>query len=357
MTRRLTMFLSLALAACATAPRSNPDMTSAATAPVARYSAEAGTMPVGVIPDATLRDPQRGRDVTLTIDYPIGTGTHPLIIFSHGYGASGHAYVGLSAHWASYGYVVIKPTHLSDQNVKLADITPASFRDRVADIKFVLDNLDALQKRYPELQGKIDTAKIGVGGHSLGALTAMLIGGVRTYPGPVSYADPRVKAVIAMSPQGPRESWGLTKDSWSEVKLPMMYMTGDRDQGIDESETPDWRRQAFELSAAGDKWLVFIAGAGHLAFTGRLGVMPEEVRRVPETVLPEPTNNPFNPPMATQSQERPRPQAMGDPIRAVSGTIKAVSLAFWDAYLNADAKGHEFLDKAGERGGVEVKKK
>lgn len=351
MTRRLSIFLSLALAACATAPRKT-DQAEAAPAPVARYSSESGTMPVGVIPDATLRDTQRGRDVTLTIDYPIGTGAHPLILFSHGYGSNGHAYVGLSSHWASYGYVVIKPTHLSDQNVRLTDITAADFRDRVADIKFVLDNLDALQKRYPELQGKIDTAKIGVGGHSLGALTAMLIGGVRTFPGPVSYADPRVKAVIAMSPQGPRESWGLTKDSWSDVKVPVMYMTGDRDQGIDESETPDWRRQAFELSAAGDKWLVFIAGAGHLAFTGRLGVMPEPA--------PRPTMIDPNDPFATRDtldQQRRRTQTLSDPIRAVSGTIKAVSLAFWDAYLNADAKGREFLDKAGERSGVEVKKK
>ena len=74
--------------------------------------------------------------------------------------------------------------------------------------------------------------------------------------------------------------------------------------------------------------------------------------------MPEPTNNPFNPPATTQTtQERPRPQAMGDPVRAISGTIKAISLGFWDAYLNADAKGREFLDKAGERSGVEVKKK
>jgi predicted dienelactone hydrolase len=358
MTRRLSIFLSLALAACATAPPNQTNEAEAAPAPIARYSSESGTMPVGVIPDATLRDAQRGRDITLTIDYPIGEGSHPLIIFSHGYGSNGHAYVGLSSHWASYGYVVIKPTHLLDQNVKLIELTAADFRDRVADVKFVLDNLDALQKRYPELQGKIDPAKIGVGGHSLGALTAMLVGGVRTFPGPVSYADPRVKAVIAMSPQGPRESWGLTKDSWNEVHVPVLYMTGDRDKGIDDSETPDWRRQAFELSAAGDKWLVFIAGAGHLAFTGRLGVMPEEARKIPETVMPQPTNNPFNPPATTQTtQERPRPQAMGDPVRAISGTIKAISLAFWDAYLNADAKGREFLDKAGERSGVEVKKK
>jgi len=359
MTRRfsiLTFSLFFAFA-CATGGPSRGRDDSAAGTPATRYSSEAGSTPVGVIPDASLRDARRGRDVGLTIDYPTSAGPHPLIIFSHGYGATGRAYVGLSSHWASNGYVVVKPTHAGDTNVRLADLTPADFRDRVADITFVLDSLDALEQKYPELQGKIDRAKIGVAGHSLGALTAMLLAGTKTFPGGTSYADPRVKAVIAMSPQGPRESWGLTNESWRDVHVPVLYMTGDRDQGIDESETPEWRRQAFELSAAGDKWLAFIAGAGHLAFTGRLGVMPEDTRRVSVPSLPNTHPDPFNPPVPANEQQRSRAQVMSDPVRAVSGTIKALSLAFWDAYLRGDAAGREQLEKAGERGGVEVKKK
>ena len=357
MTRRITITLAALITfACATADgardRAKKDAVPAAPT---RYSSEAGSTPVGVIPDATLRDAKRGRDVSLTIDYPTTAGPHPLVIFSHGFGASGRAYVGLSSHWASNGYVVIKPTHAGDNSLRLADITPSDFRDRVADIKFVLDSLDALEEAYPELKGKIDRAKIGVGGHSLGALTAMLIAGVRTFPGGTSYADARVKAVVAMSPQGPRESWGLTKESWSEVKTPLMYMTGDRDKGIDESETPEWRREAFELSAPGDKWLVLIQGAGHLAFTGRLGVMPEDIRTRTETPLPQ---NPQIPATIQPLPEQGRrvTQVAGDPVRVVSGTIKSISLGFWDTYLRGDTSGRDYLDKV-ERPGVEVKKK
>jgi predicted dienelactone hydrolase len=364
MIRRLSIITLAALTAfaCATGDsgrgRNRDRDDEADNTPHARYSSEAGSSPVGVIPDATLRDTKRQRDVALTIDYPITAGPHPLIIFSHGYGTNGHSYVGLSTHWASNGYVVVKPTHASDNMIRLADLTPNDFRDRVADIRFVLDSLDALEQNYPELKGKIDHTKIGVGGHSLGALTAMLIAGTRTFPGPQSYADPRVKAVIAMSPQGPRESWGLTKESWAEVRVPVMFMTGDRDQGIDESETPDWRRQAFELSPAGDKWLVFVQGAGHLAFTGRLGVMPEDLRvNTPSAQPPEPRTDPFAPPVNTQPQQQGRPMAASDPIRGISGTIKALSLAFWDAYLGGNAAGREQLDKAGDRGGVELKTK
>lgn len=358
MIRRTTIFTAAALFVlmCTTRPQDGENQSMTSAAPAARYSSEAGSTPVGVIPDASLHDDARGRDVSLTIDYPIAAGPHPLIVFSHGFGATGRAYVGLSSHWASNGYIVIKPTHAADASVKLADVGPSTFADRAADVKFVLDSLPALQQKYPELQGKIDTAKIAVGGHSLGALTAMLIGGLRTAGGK-SYADPRVKAVIAMSPQGPRESWGLTKDSWAEMHGPVLYMTGDRDKGIDDSETPEWRRQAFELSPAGDKWLVFIQGAGHLAFTGRLGVMPQEERRETTSGIPDTTTNPFNPPATSANPEQRRPQMMGDPVRGVSGTIKAVSLAFLDAYLRADTAGREFLDKVSERSGVEVKKK
>jgi len=344
---RATILVLIALVACASprGPRADDDSEE----PRSRYSAEAGSTPVGAIPEASLRDGARQRDVGMAVDYPIGAGPYPLIVFSHGYSGSGRGYVGLSSHWASNGYVVIKPSHVD--STPLADLTPSSFADRVADVKFVLDSIPALEQKYPELKGKIDATRIGVGGHSLGALTAMLIAGTRTFPGARSYADPRVKAVVAMSPQGQRESWGLTKESWAEVRMPVMYMTGDRDKGIDDSETPEWRREAFELSAPGDKWLVFISGAGHLAFTGRLGVMPEEGMR-PAT-MPDP-NDPYG---TNRADARRRPASMGDSVRVVSGTIKALSLAFWDAYLRGDAAGKEQLEKAQERNGVEVKTK
>ena len=356
MIRRLSLAAIAAVFAFGCATSSAPDAP-AADASLPRYSSEAGSTPVGVIPDATLRDAKRDRDVGIYIDYPTTAGPHPLIIFSHALGGSGKSYVGLSSHWASNGYVVIKPSHYD--TTKPADITSSDFANRVADIKFILDSIPLIEERFPELKGKIDTTRIGVGGHSLGALTAMLIGGVRTYPGPRSYADPRVKAVVAMSPPGPRESWGLTRESWTELRVPAMYMTGDRDQGIDESETPEWRKQAFELSPAGDKWFAMISGAGHLAFTGRLGVMPAEVGPVVTTPeMPDPTRGPvLNPAPVPATETRGRgPSPLGDPIRVVSGTIKAVSLMFWDAYLRNDAEGRKELEK-GARGGVVIEKK
>ncbi|HUP59319.1 MAG TPA: hypothetical protein VNA69_02740 [Thermoanaerobaculia bacterium] len=357
MTRRFLIitFAVLAAFACATGDRADKDEEEedAVEVQAMRYSASPGRTPVGVIPSASLRDAKRERDVSLTIDYPTRGGPHPLIVFSHGAGANGRAYVGLSSHWASHGYVVIKPTH--PDNVRLADLAASDFRERVGDITFVLDSLDALETKYPELKGKIDRARIGVGGHSLGAMTAIQLAGARTFhPAPVSYADPRVKAVIAMSPQGPREEWGLTRESWAEIKTPVMFMTGDRDAGM-EGEKPEWRREPFELSAAGDKWLVYIPGAGHFAFAGRTGITQEEATRPTHSAIDDPSNNPLSP-RRMDPNRVPRGN-MVDDLRSITGAVRALSLAFWDAYLRGEAKGTEHLEKSKDRGDLEVKRK
>ena len=76
-----------------------------------RYSPEAGENAVGVIPEGSLRDEQRKKDLELSIDYPIRGGPYPVVILSHGFGGSKGGYVGLATHWTSNGYVVIRPTH------------------------------------------------------------------------------------------------------------------------------------------------------------------------------------------------------------------------------------------------------
>lgn len=347
MTRRCLIFTLAALFALGCASTDPADATRDASTS-SRYFPEAGDLPVGVIPSANLRDTKRDTDVQMAIDYPTRGGPHPLIIFSHGLGGSSRSYVGLATHWASYGYVVIRPGHID--TARAVDLGQKDFRTRAEDIRFVLDSLDALQQKYPELQGKIDTSRIGVGGHSLGALTSMLAGGLRTSSD--SFADPRVKAIIAMSPQGTREAWGLTPQSWTTLTVPAMFMTGDRDRGIADEETPEWRREAFTHSPAGDKWLVVITGAGHASFTGAMGITDREQRRDPDIVV-----DPNSPRARVTPSPTDQPRTGMHPERGLFGTVKALSLAFWDAYLKSDPKGREALENAGKRGGVEVQKK
>ena len=370
----LLTILALLLAGCA----SNGADTEAAAAPAeggARYIPDSGTFPVGAIPDATIRDVARNKDLEMSIDYPTRGGPYPVVIFSHGFGGSKNGYVGLAAHWVSNGYVVIRPTHadsgalrqaLDEQKEENPNRTmrerldaaetvwekqgPADWENRVQDIRSIIDSLASLEERYPELRGRIDREKVSVGGHSYGAFTAMLIGGVRSSQVSRSLADDRVDAVVAMSPPGTSERLGLTRESFATLTRPALFLTGTEDKGLDESETAEWRREGFENSPAGDKYLAVIQGARHSTFTGRM-LPPQEELRMPDTM------NPYDPRRLDPAQRPRRSSSMGDPVRErnLFGIVKITSLAFTDAYLKNEAPAKDYLTTRLVKLGPEVK--
>jgi predicted dienelactone hydrolase len=337
MIRRLLLPLAFLAAVSCGSSQDVGDMPKLNTSERGRYGEESGTSAVGSIPDVTLRDESRGRDLRLTIDYPIQTtGAQPLILLSHAAGGTNRGYVGLAAYWASFGYVVIRPSH--GDNV--------SVTDRVHDLAFLLDSVDRLQRDYPELQGKIDRARAGVAGHGEGAVAAMLLGGARTFPG-AALADSRVKAVVALSPPGPGTQ-GLTNESFATLRTPALFMTGTRDSGTTDTETPEWRRQAYELAPAGDKWFVSLEGAGTGSFAGRLSAPPDPRLRQDEI---DPFTGRRTQPMT------PRGQAVFGRERTIFHLVRSLSLGFWDAYLRGEATGREYLERADQRDDADVVKK
>ena len=98
----------------------------------------------------------------------------PLLVFSHGFTASGPAYGLLLRRIASAGYVVAAPTFpLSNGGApggpRLADVF-----NQPADVSFVIDQmLAANADPASAFHGTIDPDRIGVGGHSLGAITTL----------------------------------------------------------------------------------------------------------------------------------------------------------------------------------------
>ncbi len=366
--KRLLSFLLLVAAGCTSGPGQN---TPPATLKVGNYSGDVGPTPVGVIPTTTLHDAQRNKDVDVSIDYPTRGGPYPIIVFSHGYGSSNHGYEPLVSYWTSDGYVCIRPSHADagalrevardivteqrreqrrgpppQQQHQPAPRNPmeeiwdrereAQWQNRVADIKLVLDSLNELERRFPELQGKMDHSRIGVAGHSYGAFTSMLIAGMRTFGSPpLQLPDPRVRAVIAMSPQGVATNRDTTPQSWVEVHIPIMYMTGTNDRGTAENEDANWRKQAFDYSPAGDKYFLLIDGARHASFTGQVGFI-EPIRA---STVPQPSTSPYG-----QAQQPPQRGAMViGSDRRIFQIIKVTSLAFWDAYLKSDSAARDLL--------------
>lgn len=398
MKRFLLILVLIAAAGCASSPQQQK--TPAAPSPASftpSYGFEMGSSPVGVIPAAILHDGARKKDLEVSIEYPTrGTGPFPVIIFSHGYGGSSHGYEGLISYWTSYGYVCIRPSHadagalrdaMSDllamrrdqqrqandrgRNRKPADANAQTkprptagemiwekerepqWRDRVRDVTLIIDSLGQIEKDYPELAGKMDHSSIGVGGHSYGAFSAMLVAGARTFSNPpLELGDPRVKAMVAMSSQGVAANRGLTADSWRDIRIPAMYMTGSRDFGANESEGPEWRRTAFDDSPPGDKYFVVIKGATHMTFTGVATGLGEQTIRTAQTPITDPrTGQVVNP------GYQPDPRGLQISDRGTFNSIRSISLMFWDSYLKDKKEAKVLLDPAKYSGSVEFVKK
>lgn len=337
---RLTLLLAICvsflLPACSSNSANGP-MTAeessstqqAQVSPISMYQARFGDYTVG---ESNIALDRSDRDIPLKVYYPQGSGPFPTIIFAHGTGASKDDYSALGKYWASHGYVSIHPTYADslssesgqpdrgDFREKLQEIldNPEMWVERVEDTQAVIEALSAIGQETPSLQGKINPQRIGVGGHSYGAYTAQLIGGATInlpqQKAETNLHDPRVKAVLLLSPQGSGQQ-GLTASSWQNFQTPMMVMTGSRDQGA-QGQGPEWKTEPFELAPPGDKYLVFIEKANHFSFSGRL---------------------------AQRNQRRLGRVLLGDQ-EAIFSDVKVASLAFWDAYLKQESAGQTYLN-------------
>lgn len=272
----------------------------------------------------TLHDPERDKDLEITVRYPKAAPTDPanfpLIVFSHGAGGSRDAFPQLTTHWASHGYIVVLPTHADsialrrkqgedvrhiakNPNSLIRDVKPM---DRVADVKLILDSIPTLEDQVEDLhatlpptqspapnkpatRGRIDRDRIAMAGHSAGALTTQMIVGVKVRGArsmeqgkPAggadlltarSVADSRVKAGLIISGGGLNNRM-LTEDSWNELSVPILTITGSNDIAGIGNETPETRRHSFEYSRGRAKggpaaYLLWIEGATHSSYAGK----------------------------------------------------------------------------------------
>lgn len=311
---RLLITLSLCISAHATAHAQSASVPAPAATPVTtRWQAPKGPFQVATIDLHTFRDEARKKDLECTIRFPILSkadqaqhASFPLIIFSHGMGGSRTAFADLSEFWASHGYIVIHPTHSDSVELqkRANPDSPRSFltnprdytkrvepADRLADVKFVLDNLDAIEASDPRLRsgdrGLINRDKIATAGHSAGAMTTQLAIGTRVRgvrglsQGETlrqrmqvrSVGDDRIDVGLIISGQG-TTSRMFTDESWLKVPVPTLTITGSNDTSRASDETPQSRRHPFEKSPGEAKggqpaYLLWLEGASHGSYQGK----------------------------------------------------------------------------------------
>ena len=231
--------------------------------------------------EGTLHDASRRRDIGFLLRYPKDCeGLFPIVLLSHGgYGSSfGHyAYTDLATSYARLGFLAVNIGHRQSANeiqhrydrpLDVTFVIDALVRTRAASLRIPGGGGEGALPMPPDFAGIPDVDHIGHIGHSFGAFTAHAVGGAKWSPamGIRNFRDPRVDAIVPISPQGYHRFGGYDEgpdnNSWSEIRIPVYLICG-------ELEGPEWRRQPFDrYPAIGDKFFTVAKGWGHNIING-----------------------------------------------------------------------------------------
>jgi dienelactone hydrolase len=261
----------------------------------------------------------------------------PTVLFSHGLGGSRGGGLEWGEQWASRGFAVIHVQHPGSDESLWKD-KPAGerwtglrsgasveqFLARIADIKFVVAELGRRQAAGDALTAAMDLDRLGMSGHSFGAITALYLGGQRP---PVAvpdvlggnFSEPRFKAFLAFSPQATGSD---AVREFSRFARPALLVTGTLDGrpfGGLGSATPAQRLVPFDaMASTGNKFQLVVEHADHMFFNGTRGLRD----------------------FSTAGRE-------GIDFTAVEQRgyrlVKAVSTAYWLAYLAGDDRAMGWL--------------
>lgn len=286
------------------------------------------------IVDLTVHDAARNRDIPVRVYLPTNSAPVPVILFSHGLGGNREGSKFIGEHWAERGYVAVFLQHPgSDDSVwkgkPITDVMPdmnraaslENFLLRVQDVPAVLNQLERwnADKTSP-LAGRMNLKKVGMSGHSFGAVTTEAVSGESQAMAGQKFTDPRITAAIAFSPSPPKT--GNAATAFGAVKIPWMLMTGTKDVAPIGNETVASRLTVYPALKLAPKYEVVLNNAEHSVFTDR--ALPGDKQ----------SRNPNH-----------------------HRVILALSTAFWDAYLKDDAAARAWLNSESPRSVMEAEDK
>ncbi len=248
-----------------------------------------------------------------------GKGPYPVIVWSHGLGGSRDGAGFISRYVASYGYVIVHIQHKGTDSglwegkqghpwdvIRNTHIPRSATLQRLKDVPFVLDQLFA--NPSPEM----DLSRLGISGHSFGAMTTQVMAGQSRGHGKRLYDlfEKRFKAGIVYSPVTVFAKHGhKPEDFYGTIRIPLFMMTGTEDASpIVKDFTYKNRLEVYEHSGGPEQHLLILDDGDHMVYNGSRGQLKENPKRDIHEKL-----------------------------------IKVSSLAFWDAYLKDDGAAKHWL--------------
>ncbi len=269
-----------------------PDLTKPGSFTFQRYSLD-------------LTDPKRDRKIPTDIYMPRVQSAAPIVVISHGLASNRNTFSYLARHLASHGFVVVVPEHIGSNATKFQQFfdgasdspDPREAIDRPLDITFLLDTLTTSNQTDSRFRNRLNLDQVGVLGQSLGAYTALALGGAElNFAGldkackngepsesflnismllqcrlqelkgqAASQRDERVKAVFAINPL---TSQVFGKTGLSTLKTPTLFVSGSADLVV-----PSVDEQFYPFSWLGipDRYLVLMKNATHFSTLGESG--------------------------------------------------------------------------------------
>jgi len=250
----------------------------------------------------------------------------PVIIWSHGLGGSVDGAAFLARFLCSYGYIIVNVQHHGTDSslwegkeghpwdiIRSQKIERSDTLNRFHDVPFMLNQLPAY---FEENDIDADMSSLGMSGHSFGALTTQVMGGM-LFPDQAGvlqkYNDTRFKAGILYSP-GPIAHLGVDapEDIYGAIDIPLFHITGTDDDSPVENWDYKKRLVVYENSTRADKHLLIIKDGDHMVFNGsrgKLGANPNKEKH--------------------------------------ESIIKIVALAYWDMMLKNDEDAKDWFTGAG----------
>jgi predicted dienelactone hydrolase len=260
-----------------------------------------------------------GRKILWKSYLPSGASKAPVVIYSHGGGGtleSGRVY---GEHLASHGIGALHIQHIgtdrdafreNPQQISEAARNPKAGAPRYEDVGFVVREL----RRGGPFGSRIDAARLGVAGHSLGAITTLIAAGQFVEGYGQSLAAPDIKGAFALSPSPPRKGYGDAATAFDKMLAPIFHLTGTEDDAPNGDFQAPARRIPFDETTNVDQRLLILKGANHFTFGGD----------------PDPQ-------LRGRSFSYPGLERHHD-------LIKAASVLFWRSIFNSDAAAKQFLD-------------
>lgn len=201
--------------------------------------------------------------VPLLVAIPEGDGPVPVVVFTHGFALNGGMYRSWAEHLGSWGYLAILPSFPGG-------FTNPPTHEALADgLAELLDWIEAqdLDPGSP-LHGRVDPARIGLSGHSMGGKVSLLL----------ASRDPRVAASFTVDPVDSTSPVGdpagfpsVTPELMDQLLIPLGFVGETTDaipiEGSSIACAPgEDNFQQYFAHAAGPAVSIELLGAHHMSF-------------------------------------------------------------------------------------------